>query len=79
MAQNRPKMGLSRQNKHYQKHSVTETATKYPTGAQRMPYFCGLWAAGYQLWPQAPFAANLEWILRASKWAQKRSKGVKMA
>ena len=44
------------------KHSGPETATKYPAGAQWIAYVCGLWAAGYQIWPQrglkAPFAAK---------------------
>ena len=48
-------MGVSGQNKH----SGTKTATKYHAGAQQMAYFCGLWAARYQIWatngPKAPF------------------------
>ena len=67
MAQNRPKIGVSGQ---LPKHSGPETATKYPAGAQRMAYFCGLWAAGYQIWPQrgpkAPFAAKFGLDLAAA-------------
>ena len=61
MSQNRPKIGL-RGQKSTAKTQLTETATKYPAGAQCMAYLCGLWAAGHQIWPQrglkAPFAAK---------------------
>ena len=61
MPQNRPKKGLRGKNKHCQNTADRKRRPNTPQG-QWMPYLCGLWAAGYQIWPQrglkAPFAAK---------------------
>ena len=62
MAQNRPKIGVSVQNKQCQNTAERKLRLNTPQGRSGCITFCGLWAAWYQLWPQrglqAPFEAR---------------------